>query len=53
MNEIVFETIFSDENISKLPISQQSDFARKFQEILEKLSEDNPNATIRELLNNI
>lgn len=49
-NDKILERIFSNEEMQKIPIGCQSTAVHVFQTILEELKEENPYATLSELL---
>lgn len=50
LTDEVLERIFADKEIQKLSVSEQSNVASVISEIIEKISEENPNVQLSELL---
>lgn len=50
MNGYLLEKVITHPDIGKLPIIQQSNIARVFQNILEEIGKENPYATLQSLL---
>lgn len=51
MDNLIYEKVFMHERVSRLSVSQQSEYAKTFQEILIEIVKERPDATIQSLLN--
>lgn len=49
LNDTMLEKIFSNTDMQKIPIGYQSTAVKVFENVLDKMRGDNPNATISEL----
>ncbi len=51
LSDKLLEKIFADEDIRKMSVSEQSMIANAIERVLEEVKEENPYASLSELLN--
>lgn len=52
MDEIIYEKVLMNEKVSSMSVSDQSEFLRIFEQVLEEIVKEKPNARIQSLLDN-